>query len=353
MGSLNPHTGQEQYSWSFIRGENFRQAGLVAALLGIPFVAARIAQGYSALDLLAAGLILLFLLDAVYLARRGRRLVNRTFLLGLAGASLCWLMLDSGSVAQLLATPLIFGFHFMLDRRSAAALNLLLLAGLLPSLALSPIPESVPAAAAALLLCSVMAWFFATTVRQQLQALEDQVATDALTGAYTRRRLNERLAEHVQSHKRHGHAVSLILFDVDHFKRINDQFGHDVGDRVLRILVDTVKARVRLTDEVFRFGGEEFVVLLPDTRIEPALKLAQDITDMIAAVRVIEGGPVTISCGVGELKADESADDWIRRCDLALYDSKHHGRGRVYRAPDDLSGPESGGVLDQPASCAG
>ena len=349
---MNPPSDQRQYSWSLICGENFRQAGLVAALLGIPFVAGRIADGFGAPDLLAGGVILLFLLDAAYASRRNRHLVNRTFLLALAGVALCWLMFDSGPITRLLAAPLIFGFHFTLDRRPAIALNILVLAGLLPSLLLPPGTTGSVAAAAVLLLSSVMAWFFATIVRHQLRTLEEQVATDALTGAYNRRRLNARLAEEAQSHKRHGHPAALIIFDVDHFKRINDQFGHDVGDRVLRILVDTVKARVRLTDEVFRFGGEEFVILLPDTRIEPALKLAQNITDMIAEVRVIEGGPVTISCGVGQLQADEAAGDWVRRCDLALYTAKNQGRGRVCRAPEDLRGPDAGSVLelDPPAS---
>lgn len=350
---MDSPSDQRHYSWSFVCEQNFRHAGLIAALLGIPFVAGSVLDDFAWPDLLAGGLIVLCLLDAIHEGSRGRRLLNRLFLLTLAGTVLCWLMLDARTVTALLAAPLIFALHFTLEPRHAAILNVLLLAGLLPAPLLEPGAAglSVPVAAV-LLLSSVMAWFFATIVRRQLLALEEQVATDALTGAWNRRRFNARLAEEVQSRKRHGHPASLIIFDIDHFKHINDQYGHEVGDRVLRILVDTVKARVRLTDEVFRFGGEEFVILLPDTRIGSALKLAQDITDMIAAVRMIEGGPVTISCGVGELHADEDSADWIRRCDIALYKAKHQGRGRVCRAPEDLSGPEGGGVLelDRPAS---
>jgi diguanylate cyclase (GGDEF)-like protein len=340
------------HSWSSICDENFRHAGLVAALLGIPFVAGNILDGFAAADLVSGGLVLLLLSDAAWRGARHRRLFHPSLLLALAGVVLCWLVFRSGAAAAFWAIPLIFAFHFTLDARPAAALNILVLAGLLPSLLLVPVPAQSVTVAIALLLSSVFAWFFASIVRRHLLALEQQVATDALTGAYNRRWFLVRLAEEVERRKRHGHPASLILFDVDHFKSFNDSFGHDVGDRVLRILIETVKARVRITDEVFRYGGEEFVILLPDTRIEAAMKLAQDVTDMIAKVRMIEGGPVTISCGVGELQAEEEARDWVKRCDLALYHAKDEGRGRVCRAPATLGDPESGGILklDPPAS---
>lgn len=345
---MNPPSDQRQYSWSLVCEENFRYAGLVAALLGIPFLAGSMTDGFGPPELLAGTLIGLVLLDAAWRGWRDRQLINRALLLALAGVALAWLMFEASAAMRLLAVPLIFSFHFTLEKRSAAVLNVLLLAGTLPSLVLQPGAGEPVTVAAVLLLSSVTAWFFATTVRAQLRVLEEQVATDPLTGAFNRRYFDTRLAEEVHSRKRHGHPASLIIFDVDHFKSFNDSFGHDVGDRVLRILIDTVKARVRLTDEVFRIGGEEFTILLPDTRIDSALKLAQDITDMIAKVRVIEGGPVTISCGVGELQPEERAADWVKRCDLALYNAKNEGRGRVFRAPKDLKTPN--GVLEPPAA---
>lgn len=345
---MNPPSDQRQFSWSFVCDENFRHAGLTAAVLGIPFLAGSIADGYDVPELLAGALIGLVLLDAAWRGSRGRHIVNRTFLLALAGIVLSWLMLDASAAMLLLAVPLIFAFHFTLEPNRAVVFNVLLLAGTFPSLLLQPGASAPVTETAILLLSSVMAWFFARIVRRQLRVLEEQMATDALTGAFNRRYFETRLAEEVHSRKRHGHPASLIIFDVDHFKSINDSFGHDVGDRALRILIDTVKARVRLTDEVFRIGGEEFAILLPDTRIESALKLAQDITDMIAKVRVIEGGPVTISCGVGELQPDERAADWVKRCDLALYGAKNEGRGRVFRAPKDLH--TQNGAPEQPAA---
>jgi diguanylate cyclase (GGDEF)-like protein len=345
---LNPPSDQRQYSWSLVCEENFRYAGLVAAFLGIPFLAGSVVNGFGLPELLIGALIGLVLLDAVWQGWRNRQLINRSFVLALAGVAVAWLMFDSSAVMRLLAVPLIFAFHFMLEQRHAVILNGLFLAGALPLLLLQPGTGEPVTIAAVLLLSSVTAGFFATVVRRQLRRLEEQTATDTLTGAFNRRHFDTRLTEEVQNRKRHGRPASLIIFDIDHFKSINDSFGHDTGDRVLRILVDTVKARVRLTDEVFRVGGEEFGILLPDTRIDSALKLAQDITDMIAKVRVIEGGPVSISCGVGELQPEERSAEWVKRCDLALYTAKNEGRGRVCRAPKDLQEPH--GALERPAN---
>jgi diguanylate cyclase (GGDEF)-like protein len=155
------------------------------------------------------------------------------------------------------------------------------------------------------------------------------VITDPLTGAYNRHYFNTRTGKLSEQLNRHDHPASMIMFDIDHFKAINDNYGHPVGDRVLRILVDTVKARIRVVDEIFRLGGEEFVILLPDTLMDQAAGLAQVITDMVSDVRIIEGGRVSISCGVAELGKEEDTRSWLRRTDSALYNAKRTGRGRV------------------------
>lgn len=343
---MNPSADHQQHAWSFIREHNFRQSGLVAALLAVPFLADGLRSGFGPPHVLAVALILLFALLTAAGREQQRRWHGRDLLLGTGALAIAVLAWREDAVFAWLAGPLIFTLHFALERRPALILNVLLLAGLLPALVTGAADGSTLTAAGSLLLCSALSWYFAHVVAGQLRGLEEQVATDALTGAWNRRRFNERLEELARRRSRHGHPVSLIIFDIDHFKRINDQHGHEVGDRVLRILIETVKARVRLTDEVFRYGGEEFVVLLPDTVLEPALKLAQDLTDMVAAVRIIEGGPVTISCGVGELGEEEKPGDWLRRCDVALYQAKNSGRGRVCRAPDQLTDGAAGSVLD-------
>jgi diguanylate cyclase (GGDEF)-like protein len=329
---LDAPAGYGRHSRAVICEHTFYYAGIAALLLAVPLIAQDAREGH--LDTAALGITLLamFVADTVSLRFSDRRLVRPVVVLCTAAAGFIVMLPLKGLALAYWAFPLILGFHFVLPRRQAFALNTILLvalAAILPGIAEWTETTRVLAAT---VLSSVFAGVFAFLVDRQLDALEAQLITDPLTRAYNRRHLEMRLGETVHRRRRHGHRASLILFDIDHFKRINDANGHECGDRVLRILVDTVKARIRLTDEIYRYGGEEFVVLLPDTGLEAAAKLAQDITDMIAGVRVIDAGRISVSCGVGELLPEEDADAWLRRCDAALYRAKNEGRGRVCRA---------------------
>jgi diguanylate cyclase (GGDEF)-like protein len=305
---------------------------MAGLLLAIPLIAQDVMRGQFDTAALGATLLVLFVAEIASMRLSDRRLVRPVVLLSTAAAGLLLLLPVKGLPFLDWAYPLILGFHFILPRRQALVLNAILLVAL--GVLLPGLGDWVETTRmlAAMVLTSVFAGVFALLVDRQHDALEAQLITDPLTRAYNRRHLEMRLGETVHRRRRHGHPASLILFDIDHFKRINDTSGHECGDRVLRILVDTVKARIRLTDEIYRYGGEEFVVLLPDTALDAAAKLAQDITDMIADVRVIDAGRLSISCGVGELLPDEDAGAWVRRCDAALYQAKHEGRGRVCRA---------------------
>jgi diguanylate cyclase (GGDEF)-like protein len=166
--------------------------------------------------------------------------------------------------------------------------------------------------------------------------LERQAYVDALTGCYNRRWLDERLPRLTQRFVRRGAPLSLLVLDVDHFKRFNDDFGHQAGDCVLvsigRGLVDTF----RPTDMPVRQGGEEYVVLLPDTPLEGACVAAERFRLRMAGTTV--AGPdgralprVTVSIGVAELRPDEVPATLIARADEALYRAKRGGRNRVER----------------------
>lgn len=162
--------------------------------------------------------------------------------------------------------------------------------------------------------------------RRTLQ-LEQLMMTDPLTGIGNRRLLMRRLADETTRGTRYRRSLSIVFLDLDHFKHINDAYGHAVGDAVLVGAAEMLKACLRECDVLGRFGGEEFVVLLPETSLVDALSIAERMRRNVAGMkleRVAEG--VTISAGVAEWMPDESGEDLLRRSDGALYRAKEGGR---------------------------
>ena len=168
------------------------------------------------------------------------------------------------------------------------------------------------------------------SLRRQDAANVEASLTDALTGVGNRRRLDQILAVELSRVDRHGGALAVIMADVDHFKRVNDEFGHDVGDKVLARVAAGFRACVRPTDVVTRFGGEEFVILLPHTRLAQAAGKAEQLRVALASDSVPPlAEPVTASFGVVQLAPGEDGDSLLRRVDAAMYAAKVAGRNRV------------------------
>ncbi len=163
--------------------------------------------------------------------------------------------------------------------------------------------------------------------------LDFRAKTDPLTGLYNRRKFNRELATEILRAQRYKTPLSLVLYDVDHFKTINDTLGHPVGDRVLIALSRFVSARIRNSDVLARWGGEEFVILTPACTGPVACQLAGNLKDAIAALTIDEVGTVTCSFGVAQYEDGDTADTLIERADEALYRAKINGRNRVEMAP--------------------
>lgn len=162
------------------------------------------------------------------------------------------------------------------------------------------------------------------------RALDLQARTDPLTGLLNRRGFETRMEFALALARRSGRPLSLITIDVDHFKRVNDSFGHEVGDEVLRRLAWTLQMRLRASDVVARMGGEEFVALLPDTDLEGAQAIAQTIVETMRASPDPLAGQITVSAGVSSMSAaQDSAPELLRRSDAALYTAKETGRDKV------------------------
>lgn len=169
----------------------------------------------------------------------------------------------------------------------------------------------------------------AERLRSRVSELERLAATDHLTGAWNRaqfeRLIDVELARSVESRR----PVSLVLLDIDHFKQVNDTYGHGVGDAVLRELVQAVQTRLRASDILFRWGGEEFAVLVCAAGYRGAERLARDLCAAVADRPFPGAGHVTISVGVAEHYGAEDHESWFGRLDEALYEAKRTGRNRV------------------------
>ncbi|GGE36685.1 hypothetical protein GCM10007421_08190 [Halopseudomonas oceani] len=161
--------------------------------------------------------------------------------------------------------------------------------------------------------------------------LTAQASTDPLTGAYNRRYLFELLSAEYARARRSAAAISVLLIDLDHFKRVNDNYGHDAGDAVLREFVERARNSVRSSDRICRYGGEEFVVLLPDCEAEGAMVLAERLRLSVAATPIQHAGHtilVTVSIGVAMLSSTDTEQSLLKRADQALYRAKNDGRNR-------------------------
>lgn len=162
------------------------------------------------------------------------------------------------------------------------------------------------------------------------RALDLQARTDALTGLLNRRGFETQMAFAVALARRSSRPLSLITVDVDHFKRVNDTYGHEAGDEVLRRLARTLESRLRGSDVVARLGGEEFVALLPDTDLTGAQSIAQALVTAMAEQQDPVVGTITVSAGVATMRgADDTGAAMLRRGDAALYEAKGQGRNRV------------------------
>jgi diguanylate cyclase len=175
-------------------------------------------------------------------------------------------------------------------------------------------------------------------LRRQLDEAREQAKLDALTGVANRRGFDEAMQALLHEHKSGDSCPSVMMIDLDHFKQVNDQYGHVFGDTVLKSVAQAIRSCVKGRDLVARYGGEEFAVMLPATALPGAIALAEQIRATIAGARIRRGntseriGAITVSVGVSSWKPGESIDALIERADRALYRSKSEGRNRVNSA---------------------
>ena len=262
-------------------------------------------------------------------SRRGVPPIPPGFLLFPILAALTISLKTQGIYGAFWCYPAVIFCYFALPMRVAGACSLTLLA-----LSAVMLDRYIGAGVAIRFVISL--GFVIGIVTVMLKSLGDlqrklaaQAITDPLTGAFNRRHMESCLTGAIERRGRTAEPASLLLFDVDHFKQINDERGHVAGDHVLQAIVALIAGRARKLDVLFRIGGEEFVLLLPGARFAGALAVAETMRALVADAPLLDGRAISVSVGVSELESGRSPSRWVEEADAALAAAKQSGRNRV------------------------
>lgn len=306
----------------------------------VPFTLAHIIGADWRMAGSTGALVVLLAASALYIHRR-RRAARVNMLLALAGnLTVLWAVHHLGVPGVHWVYPLMLVNFYILPLRLAVPVSALATVATLALVWAVAGNLHLPRIIGALLMVVAFAYIFSRAVEKQRRALLHLTRIDPLTGAGNRRALAEAGESVTAAGQRYGSRSALIVLDLDHFKDINDRYGHDAGDAVLMEVAANVQARLRRSDQLFRFGGEEFIVLVPQAGQAAALELAEQLRRMVEALS-LEAAPglsLSFSGGVAELRPGESWPQWVKRADQAMYRAKRAGRNRVESA-DPLDAP--------------
>ncbi len=287
---------------------------------------------------LLSSLLVLFCLNAVLVIgflrwRRVYFLQGWAFVV-LAMASSAYSMIINGHAGLYWAYPTAAATFFLLPLRPAATCSSLFVTAIAVITFLTLSREDFWRITFSLGLTCIFVMVFAWLVGRLKEELTRLATTDPLTGCLNRSQLADLLNSQIQMRERYERVSSLILLDLDHFKNINDRWGHVAGDRVLKEMVLRIRKRLRESDRLFRIGGEEFMVMLPETRQRDAEQLTQELLKNISATPFVDDIPLTASAGVSEVVKGETWSTWLNRADQALFSAKRQGRNRMVSATE-------------------
>jgi len=306
----------------------------ILATLGVaPFCVLRYLNGELVNALVDLAIVAVSVSSALYTWWRGQatQVVSNITALLYSGGAVAVAYLNEPLFVFWLFPALLANF-FLLNAKAALAANLLTFAAALPIALQLKNPTETFAMLLSLLMCGGMAYVFALLTHKQQQLLESYANQDALTHLANRRAMDEEIRMSVEDFARNQIPATLILIDLDFFKMVNDKFGHNTGDEVLVNLATLLTKRVRKTDRIFRFGGEEFVVLARNTPLVDALVIAEQLRAQIEIELRDPEGALTASFGCAQLQTEETAEDWFVRADKAVYQAKQQGRNCVVAA---------------------
>ncbi|GAB4172924.1 MAG: GGDEF domain-containing protein [Wenzhouxiangellaceae bacterium] len=323
--------------------------GVLAATVISGFVVYRFAFGYVLGGIVNLTIVMAILLVVYYAIRTGdTRRAGVLF-------TIVTVLACIASTALFGRTGILWGYvvlwvNFLLTSpRAAVIANLVMMTVLINETVLFQSALERVTYIISALMVTVFGWIFATRLAHYQHRLEELALQDPLTFAGNRRMMKRDLHAAVSAHERSGRPYTLVLLDLDHFKQINDDLGHETGDDALRAFCDLVREHIRAEDGFYRMGGEEFVLLLPGHDHETASRVAALLHERISGKLEFRGHPLRFSAGVAVLQAGEAWPDWLGRADQALYRAKRGGRNRVIvAAEDELAGVAAHRFRDAP-----
>lgn len=308
---------------------NLMMLGWVCGLFLFPFFVIHIVQAHYLSGMLTLILISLAIFNSLKIKYKNKELLNFHFIFFISFLILIYMVYHLGFEALFWIYPLVVIAYFVQPRFSARFMNLLA-AVILIALSLLLFDLDLDFRFSSTLLMLIMLCDILVGELSDMEGkLLEQAIRDPLTNAHNRRYMNTVLEMTTEEIRRDFGPASLVMLDIDHFKKINDKFGHITGDTVLVKFVDLLHKRQRKLDYVFRSGGEEFVLLLRNTGLQQALSLAESLRKNIEEMSLLEGERITTSLGVTEYETGETEVEWLKRTDELLYEAKENGRNCV------------------------
>ncbi len=301
----------------------------ITALGMAPFAARRFALGQTTAGIADLLILLCICAGAIY-ARLTGRTTGAAVFLALTYSIGCVAIAHIADFASVLwVYPALVANFLLCSRSTALAISALTIAGIAMSDIALPGAETKLAFAATATVVGLFSFIFASRAAAQHAQLEAMALRDPLTGASNRRGMESELHVAIAASLRSGLPLGLLVFDIDHFKQINDDFGHDAGDEVLVRLAELVRGITRAGDRFFRIGGEEFCLLIPGATVAILEQVAEKLRQAVERQLAYRGRRVTISVGGAPYVRGEAPTDWLARADAAMYEAKRAGRNHV------------------------
>ena len=318
----------KSFSLAEYRMHSYRRVTTVLVLILLPFIVNTFYQGRYVIGIFASITALILISNIISLHQRKKfiikpGIVTLSMILGILA-----IIYKLGLIGILWSYPVLVMMFFIHERKTALIFSLFLIVCIILFSFQELGLEITIRVFATMSMIVIFSNISLKILEQQQDFLSEMIVTDPLTGAYNRRYFDERVK---LSHGLRNRDIeaSMIMMDIDYFKKVNDEFGHSAGDKFLSLFVKLISQRIRETDSLFRLGGDEFAILLSGEKLETAEKLAEELRSLFEKTKFIGNKVVTCSMGVAVLNKDETIDSWIRRGDNALYKAKNNGRNRV------------------------
>jgi len=311
---------------------------LICMITFVPFALRAFMHGYVWLGGFLLAFVATLAINSICVLRGGREFFHHTIVVGCLIVALTLAVHHRGIASVFWTFPVIVTFIFVLPMRPAILLSMVLATSISVLMFLNMRPEIAVRGAASLFLTIGISYIVINIIQELQEKLRRSSEEDPLTGLSNRRQLDDKLAEALSKHRQDSIPAVILLIDIDRFKTINDELGHDVGDRIIQGVAKAVEDNIRKTDTAFRLGGDEFLVLLNGTNRDETGSVTEKIRSEVEKLSGPEDFSVSISIGACAAHHEMDRTSWMKQADVAMYQAKMKGRNCVHFHLEDEPG---------------